>query len=241
MAWHSRPLQPDDIEVQRGLPAPRFRPGDRVRSVVGAGEPVVRTEVVGPVAWFAWHWKRGYWLYRLAVPGRRRDRWYTESCLVAAAQSDVRPSGGIRLGAPDGCKVRPGDVVVLGFYWASGRLGKTMCSFAVELLRPGRQRDVKTFVCRVVEFRTCWYWDEDENGARYQSPLMTTLAELPDAVAEDVRAFLGSEIAVGAVQVRHGTVQFIPCPGSPHFVAWTEAIRGTNPRAAPGASPDPAA
>lgn len=85
MAWYSRPLQPDDIESQRGMPAPRFRPGDVVRSVVGAGDPVVCTEVVGPVAWFGWHWKRECWLYRLDLPGRRRGRWYAEQSLVPYA------------------------------------------------------------------------------------------------------------------------------------------------------------
>ncbi|MDY3555939.1 hypothetical protein R5W24_005085 [Gemmata sp. JC717] len=137
-------------------------------------------------------------------------------------------------------KPRPGDVVVMGFYWASGRVGKTVCSFAIELLRSGRQRDVKTFVCRVAEFRTCWYKDEDESGAKYQSPLMTTLGELPEAVAEEVRAFLGAEILVGAVSARYGLGLFIPNPCSPDFIAWTEGIRGGKPETEPGAAPDTA-
>ena len=92
MSWYSRPLQPDDLEWQRGLPAPQFRPGQVVRSVVGDGHPPVRTEVVGPVAWFGWHWVRGCWLYRLALSGHRRNRWYAESSLVPAAeQSHAEP------------------------------------------------------------------------------------------------------------------------------------------------------
>ena len=33
MAWYSGPLPLDAIEWQRGLPAPRFQPGEVVRSV----------------------------------------------------------------------------------------------------------------------------------------------------------------------------------------------------------------
>jgi hypothetical protein len=85
MAWHSRPLQPDDIEYQRSLPEPRYQPGQVVRSRVGTtGDSVVQMEVVGPVAWYAWHWKRRTWIYRLAIPNRRRGRWYLECELVSA-------------------------------------------------------------------------------------------------------------------------------------------------------------
>ena len=110
--------------------------------------------------------------------------------------------------------VRLGDVVVVGFAWGSGRVGKVVSTFAVELLRPGGQRDVETFVSRVVEFRTCWYKTQDETGAaEYQSPLLTTLAELPDALAQEVRALLGTEIVVGADIARYGGLQYILCPG----------------------------
>jgi hypothetical protein len=85
MTWYSGPLPVDAIERLRGLPPPRFRPGEGVRSLVGAvGDSVVRTEVVAPVAWYAWHWKRATWMYRLAVRGRRRGRWYLERELVRA-------------------------------------------------------------------------------------------------------------------------------------------------------------
>src|SRR5262245_59461310 len=94
--------------------------------------------------------------------------------------------------APRNRKVRPGDVVVIGLMWGSGRGGKVVSSFAVELLRRGEQRDIKTFVGRVAEFRTCWYKTQREDGSiEYKSPLMTDLAELPDALAQEVRALLG--------------------------------------------------
>jgi hypothetical protein len=87
MPWYSRPLQAEDIESQRGLPAPRFRPGEAVRSVIGtAGDSDVRTEIIGPVAWYAWDWKRQTWIYRLALLGHRRRRWYLESELVPATE-----------------------------------------------------------------------------------------------------------------------------------------------------------
>jgi hypothetical protein len=89
MAWYARPLQPDDIESQRGLPLPRFRLGEVVRSVVGVdGGSGVRTVVTGPVAWYSWHWKRNTWMYRLTLPDRRRNRRYFECELVAAAEAD---------------------------------------------------------------------------------------------------------------------------------------------------------
>jgi hypothetical protein len=89
MAWHSVPLQPDDIECQRGLPAPRFRPGQLVRAKVGeTGDSVVRTEVTAPVAWYTWHWKRQTWLYRLDVSGHRRGSWYLECELVSVADGE---------------------------------------------------------------------------------------------------------------------------------------------------------
>ena len=85
MTWYSGPLQADDIECQRGLPAPRYRPAELVRSVVGTnGDSEVRTEVVGSVAWYAWHWKRQTWMYRLAVLGRRRNRRYLGCELISA-------------------------------------------------------------------------------------------------------------------------------------------------------------
>lgn len=83
MAWHSRPLSPDDIEVQRGVPAPRFRVGEIVRTVVGnVGDVVVKTELTATVAWYGWHWKRRTWMYKLAAQGRRHNRWYLEGQLV---------------------------------------------------------------------------------------------------------------------------------------------------------------
>jgi hypothetical protein len=85
MAFLSRPLRPDDIECQRGLPAPRYQPGAVVRTVIRDTDGcVVATEVVGPVASYGWHWKRSSWVYKLAVPGRRRGRWYLERQFVPA-------------------------------------------------------------------------------------------------------------------------------------------------------------
>jgi hypothetical protein len=136
--------------------------------------------------------------------------------------------------------VRFGDVVVTGFFWGGG-VGKVISTFAVELLRPGSQRDIETFVCRVVGFRTGWYKTEDENGAKYESPLMTTLGELPDALAEEVRALLGAEMVVVADRARYGLGQYIFCPGTAEFVACTEATRGRTHEAEPGATPDRAA
>src|SRR5262245_42823200 len=107
-------------------------------------------------------------------------------------------------------KLRLGDVAVVWLAWGSTRVGKVVSTFAVELLRRGSQRDIKTFVCRVVEFRTCWYKTQDENGAiEYQSPLMTTLAELPEALAEEVGLLLGAEIVVGADTARYGSGLYI--------------------------------
>jgi hypothetical protein len=89
MAFYSRPLTADDLESQRGLPVPRFQPGDLVRTVVGiVGDGIVRTEVTAPVALFGWHWKRETWLYKLGLPGRRGGRWYLECQL----QPVIRPS-----------------------------------------------------------------------------------------------------------------------------------------------------
>jgi hypothetical protein len=116
--------------------------------------------------------------------------------------------------APRNRKVRLGDVVVIGLLWGSGRVGKVVSSFAVELLRRGGQRDIKTFVGRVAEFRTCWYKTQHEDGSiEYKSPLMTELAGLPDALAAEVRALLGTEIVVGADIARYGLSQYILCPG----------------------------
>jgi hypothetical protein len=62
------------------LPAPRFRPGDIVRSVVGSfDDRVVKTAVSGAVTSTTWHWKRGSWMYKLALPDRRRRRWYLQA------------------------------------------------------------------------------------------------------------------------------------------------------------------
>lgn len=128
--------------------------------------------------------------------------------------------------APRNRKVRPGDVVVIGLMWGSGRVGKVVSSFEVELLRRGGPRDIETFVGRVAEFRTCWYKTQHEDGSvEYQSPLMTDLAELPDALAAEVRALLGTEIVVGADIARYGWSQYILCPGED---------------AEPGAAPDTA-
>lgn len=83
MAWHSRPLSPDDIEARRGLPTPRFRVGAPVRTLIGNIDgSIVKTEITGLVVWYCWHWKRGTWLYKLATQGRWRNRCYLEEQLV---------------------------------------------------------------------------------------------------------------------------------------------------------------
>gem|GEM_PF-6561734 len=83
MVWYSRPLSPDDIETQRGLPVPRFRVGEIVRTVVGnLNGSIVKTELAAPVAWYGWHWKRRMWMYKLSAQGRRRSRWYLEGQLA---------------------------------------------------------------------------------------------------------------------------------------------------------------
>jgi hypothetical protein len=82
VVWRSRPLTKEELDTQTGLPAPEFLPGEVVESIVGSfGDLVVQTQVIGPVASYTWHWKRGTWIYKLVVPGRRRSRWYLEAKL----------------------------------------------------------------------------------------------------------------------------------------------------------------
>lgn len=55
-----------------------------------AGGTGVRTVVTGPVVAFGRHWKRETWVYRLAVPGRSRGRWYVEAELIPADAGPLR-------------------------------------------------------------------------------------------------------------------------------------------------------
>lgn len=89
MVYYS--LTSDHLQHYPDLPDPWFQPGDLVRTVVGEVDGcVVKTELVAPVEWYGWHWKRSTWTYRLRQGRGRRGRWYLECQLVMVKRSGTR-------------------------------------------------------------------------------------------------------------------------------------------------------
>jgi len=126
-----------------------------------------------------------------------------------------------------------GDIVVIGLYWG-GHVGQVVSTFAVELLSlqsrddDGRQRTASDlarlkemcgerpfdfFVSRVVEFRSCWFSTQGVSSDPYKSPLLTSLAELPVELADEVQSLLQTEVSIGVDMAKHGTGRYIEIPG----------------------------
>ncbi len=67
---------------------PAYLPGRWVRTVAG---PRVRTVLTAPVRETVWHVTHQEWTYLLRVAGRRRNRYYFESELVAVLEGGESP------------------------------------------------------------------------------------------------------------------------------------------------------